>query len=135
MKRRSKWVIVICLLLLAGAGVWILWPASGEPELVAKARTLRKGMIPAQVAAVLGQPDEITSTLPTAVWMEWHKYRRGHNLLVLFSWKPPYVHPVEYWKSYGWDVDVQFEYTFDGKLELDCVRYRNERGDLEILVR
>lgn len=110
MKRRSKLAILICLLILAGgAAVWH-WP-SREASLVAKAKTLRKGMTQEQVKAVLGQPSDTFGVCEDCCLIYSNCYVGGHDISRLVSAQPPFVHPLEYWMSRRWSLSAEYEPT------------------------
>jgi hypothetical protein len=107
MRRRSKWLIVICLLILAGVLACLFWPR--EPELVTKAKLIREGMTTEEVIAIMGKP----SNRYNPDWRHGKKceewvYSGGHDTSDLFSREFPFLTWTKYRDSKKWAIYMLF---------------------------
>jgi hypothetical protein len=122
MNRRVKLVILIILLFLAGdAAVWLWLPS--EPDVVAKAKTLRQGMTEKEVFAVLdmNEASGVSFIGSPGQARDIRNYRHysfdcgDHDWRELWSSKFPFILPQRYWTSRAGTLDVIFVGTIDDK--------------------
>lgn len=117
MKRRYKVATAICLLAVAGGAVIFLRP-SGEPDILAKAQTLRQGMNEKEVLAVLemNEAGSVGTIGSLSQVRERTTYRYGCGdrcWRALWSSKFPFIHPQRHWDSRAGTLDVIFVRTID----------------------